>query len=210
MAFTVVIAPVLQKAEKCRFYQEIGGKDKDKETIILKIQSQSEAFHLNAFLYVLKKHLCEEKNEREIRLAIYIRLEYNTSSLYNVSAKRNFRIMNVNCRSVRSNNSEFQTALNCIKPDVVFGTESWLRGVKPSIPVSADAIKSTEVFPTHYNAFKNDRRSLSSGVFTLVHKVLVALEKPEFVTDCEITWTNLKLKDRRTFWYRHFICRIKI
>ena len=37
--------------------------------------SQLEELHLNAFLYVLKKHLCEGKNEREIPLAIYIRLE---------------------------------------------------------------------------------------------------------------------------------------
>ena len=76
MAVTVVLTPVLQKAEKCRFYQENGGCFKG--TIILeKNQSQLEAFHLYAFLYVLKKHLCEEKNEREIPLALYIRLEYN-------------------------------------------------------------------------------------------------------------------------------------
>ena len=42
----------------------------------LKIQSQLEAFHLDAFLYVLKRHLCQEKNEREIPLALYIRFEY--------------------------------------------------------------------------------------------------------------------------------------
>ena len=34
MAVTVVLTPVLQKAEKCRFYQEIGGCYKG--TIILK------------------------------------------------------------------------------------------------------------------------------------------------------------------------------
>ena len=43
-----------------------------------KILSQLETFHLNAFLYVLKKYLCEERNEREIPLALYIRLEYST------------------------------------------------------------------------------------------------------------------------------------
>ena len=75
MAVTVVLTPVLQNPEKCRFYQEIGGCYKG--TIILKIQSQLEAFHLNAFLYVLKKHLCDEKNELEIPLALYIRLEYS-------------------------------------------------------------------------------------------------------------------------------------
>ena len=128
----------------------------------------------------------------------------NTSSLYDVSAKRNLRLMNVNCHSVRSNNSEFQAALNYIKPDVVFGTESWLRGVKPGKLESADAIKSSEVFPSHYNAFRNDRGSLGGGVFTLVHRDLVALEKPEFVTDCEITWSNLKLKERKNLLISSF------
>ena len=33
--------------------------------------------HIIEFLYVLKKHLCEEKNEREISLALYVRLEYS-------------------------------------------------------------------------------------------------------------------------------------
>ena len=112
--------------------------------------------------------------------------------------------MNVNCPSVQSNNSEFQAALNYIKPDVVFGTESWLRGVKPGKPESANAIKSSEVFPSHYNVFRNDRGSLGGGVFTLVHKDLVALEKPEFVTDCEMTWSNLKLKERKNLLISSF------
>ena len=60
MAVKVVITPVLQKAEKCRFYQEIWG--------CYKIRSQIEAFHLNAFLYVLTKHLCEEKINAEFHL----------------------------------------------------------------------------------------------------------------------------------------------
>ena len=77
MAVTVVLAPMLQNAEKCRFYQEIGGCYKG--TIIFKIQSQLEAFHLNAFLHVLKNHLCEETNYREFPLALYIRLEYSAT-----------------------------------------------------------------------------------------------------------------------------------
>ena len=41
-----------------------------------KIQPLLLAFYLNAFLYVLKRHLCEEKNERKIPLALYVRLQY--------------------------------------------------------------------------------------------------------------------------------------
>ena len=59
MAITVVLTPVLQKAEKTpilprdwRLFQRNYNFEKN--------QSQLEAFHLNAFLNVLKKHLCEE------------------------------------------------------------------------------------------------------------------------------------------------------
>ena len=76
MAVTVVLTPVLQKAEKCRFSQEIGGCYKG--TIILKNSFPIRSIPLNAFLYVLKKHLCEEKNKRKIPLALYIRLEYRS------------------------------------------------------------------------------------------------------------------------------------
>ncbi|KAH3883760.1 hypothetical protein DPMN_007727 [Dreissena polymorpha] len=61
----------------------------------------------------------------------------NTSSLYCVSDNRNLRFMNVNCRSLGDGkSSELQAALQYIKPDIVFGTESWLKGIKPGIPPS--------------------------------------------------------------------------
>ena len=76
MAVTVVLTPVLQKAEKCRFYQEIGGCYKG--TIILKNSVQIRSIPFKCIFVCLKKHLCEEKNEREIPLALYIRLEYSS------------------------------------------------------------------------------------------------------------------------------------
>ena len=60
MAVTVVLTPVLQKAEKRRFYQDIGGCYNG--TIILKNSVLIRRIPFNIFLYVLKKHLCEEKN----------------------------------------------------------------------------------------------------------------------------------------------------
>ena len=74
MAVTVVLTPVLQKTEKCRFYQEIGGCYKG--TIIFKNSFPIRSIPFECILYVLKKHFSEEKNEREIPLALYIRLEF--------------------------------------------------------------------------------------------------------------------------------------
>ena len=78
MAVTVVVTctPVLQKAEKCRFYQENGGCYKG--TMILTNSFPIRCIPFKYILYVLKKHLFKEKNECEITLALYIRLEYRT------------------------------------------------------------------------------------------------------------------------------------
>ena len=75
MAVTAVLTPVLQKAEKVDFTKRLEAATK--ELYFLTIQSKLETFNLNAFLYVLKRHLCEEKYKREIPLALYIRLEYS-------------------------------------------------------------------------------------------------------------------------------------
>ena len=75
MAVTVVLTPVLQKAEKCRVYQEIGGCYK--ETIILKKSVPIRSIPFKCILVRLEKALMQGKNEREIPLALYIRLEYS-------------------------------------------------------------------------------------------------------------------------------------
>ena len=75
MAVTVVLTPVLQKAEKRRFYQEIGGCYKG--TIILKNSLPIRNIPFKCIFVRLEKALMRGKNEREIPLALYIRLEYS-------------------------------------------------------------------------------------------------------------------------------------
>jgi hypothetical protein len=51
----------------------------------------------------------------------------------------------------------FETALHYLKPDIICATESWLKGVKPGVNPTIDAIKSCEIFPPNYNVYRNDR-----------------------------------------------------
>ena len=70
-------------------------------------------------------------------------------------------------------------------------------GIKPGCNPSKDAIRSShssEVFPSHYKAYRNDRSSLGGGVFILIHEDLVSIEQPQFVTSCEVTWVKVQLK----------------
>ncbi|KAK3107538.1 hypothetical protein FSP39_016928 [Pinctada imbricata] len=108
--------------------------------------------------------------------------------------KRNLRILNMNCRSIIEKRGEFSALLEYTQPDIVCGTESWLKGIKPGSNPTSDSIKSCEVFSSHYKSYRNDRSSLGGGVFILVHEDLISVEQPEFVTICEITWVKVHLK----------------
>ena len=60
MAVTVVLTPVLQKAEKCRFYQETGGCYKG--TIILKNSVPIRSIQFKFIFVRLEKALMGGKN----------------------------------------------------------------------------------------------------------------------------------------------------
>ena len=85
MALTVVLTPVLQKTEKCRFYQEIGGCYKG--TIILKNSVPIRSIPFKCIFVHLEKALMRGKNECEIPLAQYIRLEYSRFSFESKNAQ---------------------------------------------------------------------------------------------------------------------------
>ncbi|KAK3097942.1 hypothetical protein FSP39_014709 [Pinctada imbricata] len=111
---------------------------------------------------------------------------------YSVPKKQNIRIMTVNCRSIKDKSQELTLAIDYLKPDVICGTESWLKGIKPGKNPSHDAIKSSEVFPPNFNVYRNDRGTLGGGVFILVEKSIVSEERTDLITNCEIEWVKMK------------------
>ena len=116
---------------------------------------------------------------------------------YYISNKKNLRILTVNCRSIRDKKAEFHVTLNYTKLDTVLGTESWLKGIKPGKNATKDAIKSCENFPDNYTVYRNDRGTLGGGVFIIVNKDIISVEKTEFITNCEIEWVSIKLKNNK-------------
>jgi hypothetical protein len=94
--------------------------------------------------------------------------------------------MTVNCRSIKDKRAEFETALHYLKPDIICATESWLKGVKPGVYPTNNAMKSSEIFPPNYNVYWNDRGVLVGGVFILVEKSITSVEQTSFITDGEI------------------------
>ena len=72
------------------------------------------------------------------------------------------------------------------------------------IAPSKNAIKNSEVFPDNYNVFRNDRDSKGGGVFLAINSDITAIEQPKLVTNCETTWTKLKLKSNKDSYIGSF------
>ena len=121
----------------------------------------------------------------------------HSTSVFELPRKTNLRVMNVNCQSVKQKRTELLTAINYVKPDLICGTESWLNGIKPGKTPkhSPDYIPSTEIFPKDYQVYRNDRNCNGGGVFILAHSSLTVEEQPQYVTNCEINWIKVKLKN---------------
>jgi hypothetical protein len=121
----------------------------------------------------------------------------HSSNIFNLSEKRNLRILSVNCRSIKDKTSEFSAAVTYITPDIINGTESWLKGEKHGENPTKDAIKSSEVFPKGFTGYRNDRGTLGGGVFILVRNEIISVEQPDLVTNWEIIWVEIQLKGKK-------------
>jgi hypothetical protein len=55
--------------------------------------------------------------------------ESTSSNVLKIPPKINLRIMIVNCRSVVEKKAELAACINYTKPDIICGTESWLKGI---------------------------------------------------------------------------------
>ncbi|CAC5356351.1 unnamed protein product [Mytilus coruscus] len=127
--------------------------------------------------------------------------ELNSSNYYeplshNITKTKPENI-NHQLKSIKDKTSEFKAAVNYTKPDIICGTESWLKGEEPRKNPTKDTIKSSEVFPEGYTAYRNDRGTLGGGVFILVHNDIITVEQPELVTNCEIEWVKIQPKGKK-------------
>ena len=101
---------------------------------LTQIDSSIDSVHSSVFSPL---HTCSPKNRNDFsnsgKKALTRSTSSTSSSTYHepfpdMPKKQNLRIMNINCRSVKENKSEFKVAVDYIKPDIICGTELWLKG----------------------------------------------------------------------------------
>ena len=97
----------------------------------------------------------------------------------------------LNCQSVKVSRkpAQLKNLVSSLQADVVIGSESWLNS----------SIKSSEVFPVGFNAYRRDwpydRRG---GVFLLVYQQYESHQPVELTidsnVDCEAVWVKVKVQ----------------
>ena len=98
-------------------------------------------------------------------------------------------LLQVNCRSIFNKALDFWNLVDTYNPDVVIGTESWLR----------EEISNAEVFRADYTTFRRDRCSRGGGVFICV-KNYIACGELWVDEEFEMIAVEVKGRDPKFTW----------
>ena len=108
----------------------------------------------------------------------------------NITRGKPIRVVNINCQSLCKKGPELENLIDTVKPDIVIGTESWL---KPEI-------QSSEIFPPDFSIYRNDRKTgeMGGGVFIAVHNNLVSYPIEAATKNCEEVWAGINISGSKT------------
>ncbi len=93
---------------------------------------------------------------------------------------QNLRLLKINFQSIHSKREEFWSLAEAVKPDVIFGCETWL---KPTI-------SQGEVFPKGYDLYRCDRKDRYGGVLLGIHS---SLNNHQIVIETEAEFIAAKI-----------------
>ena len=100
--------------------------------------------------------------------------------------KRSLKVQIINCRSIVDKKLEFSNLVTSTKPDIIIGTESWL---KPKH-------YSNEIFDPDlgYSIYRRDRiGQTGGGIFIAIQNRITSQEMPDIKSNCEDLWVKLEL-----------------
>ena len=97
---------------------------------------------------------------------------------------KKLKVMVINCDGLHwpKVKAAFHASVEEHAPDIILGCESKL---SPEMPTYS-------IFPENYNIRRKDRDKNGGGVFIAIKENLIAVDKPEFDIDCELTWSTLE------------------
>lgn len=115
---------------------------------------------------------------------------------------RPLRCVTVNFQSLKNKKSELLVMIDTLKPDIIFGNETWLD----------NSISSEEFFPKdlNFSIYRKDRKKPAKngkfygGVLLAISNEFISSELTELNTDCEIIWASINLIGSKTLYISSF------
>ena len=98
-------------------------------------------------------------------------------------------MLQVNCRSIYNEDSEFWNLVDTYNADIIIGTDSWLR----------EEIGNTEIFRADFTTFRRDGHARGGGVFICV-KNNIACSELWVDDEFEILAVEVKGSDPKCTW----------
>jgi hypothetical protein len=96
--------------------------------------------------------------------------EIQTTVPAHKSEGKSLILLRVNCRSIYNKALEFWNLIDTYNPDIIIGTESWLR----------EEIGKTKIFRADFTTFRRNRHAWRGGVFICVKNNI----------DCSELWVD--------------------
>ncbi|XP_063435914.1 uncharacterized protein LOC134716832 [Mytilus trossulus] len=103
------------------------------------------------------------------------------------------RVLNINFQSIKNKKPELEEILDSVKPNIIFGTETWLD----------KETSSYDYFPiSDYNVYRKDRppnekNQSHGGVLIAIPKDIISNEISELQTNCENVWAEVNIANSR-------------
>ena len=105
------------------------------------------------------------------------------------SFSRTIKCLVINFQSIQGKTAEMATCIKMDDPDIIVGTETWLK----------DSVNSSEIFPDHYTVYRKDRPAgakglAHGGVLIAVKSEIICAHKLDLDTEqCEILWIEINI-----------------
>ncbi|VDI18173.1 Hypothetical predicted protein [Mytilus galloprovincialis] len=101
-----------------------------------------------------------------------------------------YHVLNVNFQPIRNKQGELINFIESRKPDIIFGTETWLDA----------SIKDIQYFPEDYNIYRNDRNLSGGEVLIAVNDAYITSSVHELQTDCKIVSCKMEIIGHKTVY----------
>ena len=112
----------------------------------------------------------------------------NFSTQFANKNSNNFRVLSMNCQSIRNKKTQLAESVEYMKPDVIIACETWLDSTH----------SNAEIFPEGFrqNILRKDRNANGGGVLIAFHDKFNISTVENSENDCELQWAEVQTRTK--------------